>query len=62
LRRAPLLSLKKSKVCQRGEMSRKATGVRGKLWTPRSALERSETARTLEGVVGEPPEALDDRT
>ena len=41
-----------------GEVPRKASGMRGELWTPRNAVECSEIARLQEGDVAKPPDAL----
>ena len=51
-------SLEKSEVCQRDEVPRKASAMRGELRTPRSAVEYSETVLTQEGGVGKPMDAL----
>ena len=50
--------MKKLEVCQRDEVPRKASAMRGELRTPRSAVEYSETALTQEGSVGKPMDAL----
>ena len=44
---------------QRGEVFKKASGMRGELWAPRSAVECSEMARMQEVDVGEPLDALE---